>query len=496
LNFSSTMPLNYSKWDQLELSDDSDIEGHPNVDHKSLVRMMQRSIHEKRDERKQRIAHLRAEIDCNDVLLPRLDTIVKDVEAGGPSYFSSLVERLKTNPSPDKPDTPSPNQPTYDAMLEASLVKVWQDVKEKGITKNDNQLGDALVQGLKDHIDEFRAHHKHLHEELESELKEQSKKITSDDIHEGFSSKYVPAKPEPEPLVPESKKKHQTKKETPVEYEVLNPKGVSSSSSAQPTATESDDDADDEDNADALPEMNDELRAFAKLPIGDYETIFRFIQNHRSVYVPGASDALLVEGFQSESKGNHKYAKQCVHQSLVLQYCERLGKDGVGVFFKRMMTKSSPQAEAVFRKDFEDTYAHMKKRVAIVKAEDKEISEKGGKEQIQLVAADPSQTIGFNVPDGPPPEHLELEGPGTEDLDVEEVRKALQLRWDIFSGFSPKLQKALKSGNLVAVNKVLGVMSVDEAEGVVQSLQIGGILRFADEGKVRDATGGNAPVQE
>ena len=51
------MPLNYSKWDQLEviavrlvrsvvdltrsqfqLSDDSDIEGHPNVDHKSLVR--------------------------------------------------------------------------------------------------------------------------------------------------------------------------------------------------------------------------------------------------------------------------------------------------------------------------------------------------------------------------------------------------------------------------------------------------------------------------
>jgi hypothetical protein len=34
----SSMPLNYSKWDQLELSDDSDIEGHPNVDHKSLVR--------------------------------------------------------------------------------------------------------------------------------------------------------------------------------------------------------------------------------------------------------------------------------------------------------------------------------------------------------------------------------------------------------------------------------------------------------------------------
>ena len=60
-SFSSllNMPLNYSKWDKLEVSrlfvlcrrcmmsivypdvqvsDDSDIEGHPNVDHKSLVR--------------------------------------------------------------------------------------------------------------------------------------------------------------------------------------------------------------------------------------------------------------------------------------------------------------------------------------------------------------------------------------------------------------------------------------------------------------------------
>jgi cell division cycle protein 37 len=32
--------LNYSKWDQLELSDDSDIEGHPNVDKKSLIKFI------------------------------------------------------------------------------------------------------------------------------------------------------------------------------------------------------------------------------------------------------------------------------------------------------------------------------------------------------------------------------------------------------------------------------------------------------------------------
>jgi len=66
------MPLNYSKWDQLELSDDSDIEGHPNVDKKSLIRWKQRDIHEKREARNHRIAELEAEVACNDVLLTRL----------------------------------------------------------------------------------------------------------------------------------------------------------------------------------------------------------------------------------------------------------------------------------------------------------------------------------------------------------------------------------------------------------------------------------------
>ncbi|KAI9621058.1 hypothetical protein H4Q26_013252 [Puccinia striiformis f. sp. tritici PST-130] len=46
------MPLNYSKWDALELSDDSDIECHPNVDKRSFIRLKQRQIHQKRDERK------------------------------------------------------------------------------------------------------------------------------------------------------------------------------------------------------------------------------------------------------------------------------------------------------------------------------------------------------------------------------------------------------------------------------------------------------------
>ena len=84
-----------------------------------------------------------------------------------------------------------------------------------------------------------------------------------------------------------------------------------------------------------MPELTPSLEAFSKLPLGAYEQSFRFIQAHPDVVVSGASDALLVASFRAEGDGKPKYAKQCVHQSLLLQYCEKLGGDGVRVFFNK-----------------------------------------------------------------------------------------------------------------------------------------------------------------
>lgn len=60
--------LDYSKWDKIELSDDEDIECHPNIDKASWVRLMQRKIHEERAERKRKIANLKAEHETNTKL--------------------------------------------------------------------------------------------------------------------------------------------------------------------------------------------------------------------------------------------------------------------------------------------------------------------------------------------------------------------------------------------------------------------------------------------
>jgi cell division cycle protein 37 len=155
------------------------------------------------------------------------------------------------------------------------------------------------------------------------------------------------------------------------------------------------------------------------------------------------------------------------------------------------MVSGDKRAQTVFVKDVEDTYTHLVTRV--LASQTSEIP--GGAEQIQLVPENPSQTISFNVPDGPPPENITLEGPGTEGMDIEEVRNALQMRWDVFDGFSEDLKEALKSGKLEGVNKCLGDMSVQEAEEVVRLLDVGGILSFA-EGGIRDETGKGGEEEE
>lgn len=476
------MPLNYSKWDQLELSDDSDIEGHPNVDKRSLIGWRQRDIHEKRQLRKQTIARLRAQIDCNNVILPRITAISTTLTDPAPStpptvYFNSLAEQLEKNPSRDCPPTNDPTkiEQTYDGMILSLLKQVGEEakikVKEAGVAEADRgkKLAKALANGMAEHMKRLKETIDKDVQKLAEEEKEQKKHITSEDLHEGFESKYVPPKPEPAP-VPVTKVDKGKRKEATTEFEVLNPKAASSDVPAVEA---------DYDEEDALPELTPSLETFSKIPLKAYEKSFEFIQSHHDVIVPGAADALLVAGFRAQTKGKSKYAKQCVHQSLLLQYCEKLGGDGVRVFFRKMIS-GDQRAETVFVNDVESTYKHLVTRV------EASLEEEAGKEQIQLVPENPNQNITFNVPDGPPPENIVLEG-SAEGMDLEQVRNALQFRWDVFEAFPEDLQQALKGGELSEVNKVLGEMDVGMAESVVQQLDMAGILSFA-EGGIRDET--------
>lgn len=143
---------------------------------------------------------------------------------------------------------------------------------------------------------------------------------------------------------------------------------------------------------------------------------------------------------------------------------------------------TNSQGQKVFVDDVNQTFERIKTRSKALAEEREAAGDKGQEEAIQLYATDENTKIGFNVPTGPPPENLVLEGEGTEHLDVEDVRQFLQAQWDTFQGFPKNLQKALKRNDLDSVNKVLAKMQIEEAEEVVRQLDEAKILSFGQKG--------------
>lgn len=217
---------------------------------------------------------------------------------------------------------------------------------------------------------------------------------------------------------------------------------------------------------------------FGEIPFGDYPASWKFIAANPSILSERDTDGLLVEAFNKQMEGNDKYARQCVHQALLIQYCRQLGKDGVALFFKRIMTKGH-QAQRLFLDDVDSTYHKIKTRATELARQRAEVESKGGVEQIQLHAVDPNTSINIKVP---PPIPTDLGAHSTEPPpNAHEIQARL-----IFETFPPGLQRALESGSLDEVNIILGKMSVDEAEEIVGKLGDGGMLSLEDG--VVDAT--------
>jgi len=482
------MPINYSKWDALELSDDSDIEVHPNVDKRSFIRAKQNQIHQQRAERKQEIETLKYERIINDGLLERinslLDALKKHQEEANKKnpdelVFQALIESAG-DPAKDEPPKPPAGvytnakepQPRYSKMMGSLIDQVKKEVDEK---KSSDRYKD-YVDGVHGHLTKVQSLQQQLLVKLAQLEKEEGSKITSESIHVGFDKSSVAKSKPPEPKTTAPKSKPKTDA-----VELLNPNaGLSSQNRSKPeeVAESSGAEADVEDDAllDKQEDEEDETsiklspdgKEFAKIRLGDYRACYQFISQHPDIVSERTQDALLIEAFNAQMKGKDTYARTCVHQGLLLQYCRQLGKDGTGMFFKRITTPGH-QAQNVFQKDVAETYGRIKHRAAELSKEEAEgKNDPAGVEQIQLHAVEPGTEIHINVPQ-----------PNSEEPVEQEARK-------IFERFPPGLQRALQSGSLDEVNKVLGKMSVEEAEEIVEQLGQGGMLSM-QEGVI-DAT--------
>lgn len=463
---------NCSKWfsqDALELSDDSDIEVHPNVDKKSFIRAKQNQIHQARFERKHKIETYKYERIINDGLLSRINALLSalqshrhEAEKRNPDeiVFQAIIEAAGKSEDGDMPPprpagvhTQDKEPLSYSKMMAALVDQVKATVDEKGAPAGAERFS-AFETEVQSHRDKVQDLQKQLLEQLNELEREEGKKITSEGLRTGFDSSHV-TKAVPKPST-EANGKDKSKS-----VEVLNPKSLATrdtlrrEDSIESSGAEADvDEPNPDDDADADDvEISDAARKFSTIRMGDYQSCLQFISQNPEVLAEKETDGLLVLAFNSALEGKDDFARSCVHQGLLLQYCRALGRDGVGLFFKRITTQGH-QAQKVFFDDVTSTYGRIKSRTKEILKQRAAEAENGagGVEQIQLHAVDPGTAISISIP------------PAASEVEEEkEARK-------IFEAFSPGLQRALESGSLEEVNKVLGKMSVEEAEEVVAQL--------------------------
>jgi cell division cycle protein 37 len=466
---------------------------HPNVDKKSFIRAKQAQIHQERDHRRHQIKTLKYERIINDGLTERVDRLLtalkshkaKQAEGNGANddqlVFQAMMEsmmdmKLDKDGGSDRPPPPPEGvhehvkeKPTYPQMMASLVDSVKKEIDEN---KSEEPRFNQFISGLEKEKARIQDLQRQLYEKLAELEKEDKKHITSDDIHEGFSYSNVRKGEDKPPASSASKKAEPT-------VELLNPPSRPSATRTD-TGQSSGADADVEEGTTADADDDDDVSAsplaqsFAKIKIGDWYASLQFLMQHPEVMAERETDGLLVEAFNSEMDGKPKHARQCVHAGLLLQYCRQLGgRPGVELFFKRIQSKDH-QAAKMFTDDVDNTYRRIHTRAAEILKERAENPAAEGVEQIQLHAVDPNTTINIQVP------------PRTPQATDPAEREAEQQARQIFENFPPGLQRALESGKLDEVNKVLAKMSVEEAEEIVEKLGEGGMLSL--EQGVIDAT--------
>lgn len=484
------MPIDYSKWDKIELSDDSDIEVHPNVDKRSFIRWKQRDIHEKRHQRNIEIKSILIQLTMYAKLNARLDFLMEKLKP------SELLDEAKVKAALDGEFDPKEKfdyeklkkekgselrkglhdlefskdeieaTPPYNEMVEDLFTQVKEDHPE--VTNDD----DKLKQHLKEHrlkIDDILLKQSI---KLDSLLHEKANLISSEDYHTGFDSSFINKdKKDAE----EKNTKPQTTTSTSIET-INNPRQPENTKSS---GSQTDDEYD---QLEVLPPTAE----FAKIDIHKLAKSREFLLLHPEICTEHQKDSLIMTAFDHQLEGREKMTKQVVHQSLLLQYVSQLSGGGlikdrvmqaIEIFFSKLMDSSTPVA-AAFNEDVDKTLKHIQTRCKVIQEERSALGETENEEAvIQLRSLDESKQLTVNVPDE-----------GTEEYKIFSLK------------LSPEMQAAIQTGDLDEVNKIFASMKVEDAEEVLEIINecnvigLSGYLENEEEFEKMKAQQDDAPL--
>ncbi|TPX62826.1 hypothetical protein PhCBS80983_g00218 [Powellomyces hirtus] len=465
------MPVDYSKWDKLELSDDEEFECHPNVDKASMVRWRQADIHKKRRERKDKLAALARETEVNTrvitalkqittpsegesqirppVLLGKLGVLHRDchtwVEDLKEQYMASLWKERDARWGEPDPDPFVEQRPPYGDLVEAVMQTVAGDATAGSVEDAKKALEEPTSRAI--HV--IKERQRKLDEEVKRENEEANKKMTTDDLKEGFN-KTVVSKTKTDDAAQAAEKQSQKGK---VIETIHSPKAggltTAATTSSQPAAASTDDD-EEADHITYAP-----AQQFSEL--GNMDASFQFIGKHPELVSQHYSDMILAEGFRKELDAQPKAAQRCVTQALLLQYCSLLGHDGISLFFARLRS-GKQNATEMFNRDVVDTYKRIHERVKVIKSTQKQEEEAEQAALLQRLQA-------CTQPDGT------LALPINEESTNEEKKRA-----EVFATFPHDFQHALLMSDVDGINAHLSSLSKEDGQKLVKICNEVGLL--------------------
>lgn len=189
------MPLDYSKWDNLELSDDSDIEVHPNVDKRSMIKWKQEAIHRERAERKQKIEYLTGFVSQQQNVLKKVRELSSMLRTGDDKEgIQNVVKALDQQQKDADPNmmVPAPNK---EAM---NVTDVFAAMKAQIATGLSQTSPAEVKKTLLERFDQTEATVQKATDEAAKELAkleaESKKKLTSENMFKETANKTVSSK--------------------------------------------------------------------------------------------------------------------------------------------------------------------------------------------------------------------------------------------------------------------------------------------------------------
>lgn len=454
------MPIDYSKWDKLELSDDSDIEVHPNVDKKSFIRWKQQDIHQKREERKNEIKMLEQQLEMYKHLNKRMDYVLglQKNDRNAIQVFMKIEDLEKLlNANFDKlekceGDRIDKDIPPYNEMV-CDLVEQFHSE-----LKRDDKFN---LQSVLLKIIEHRAKIEKVSEEANAKLaelyKEKELHISSEDMTDAWNSSIInKAKPMTNEEIT-SVKNQQAKKQDLVQMGLK--KFISYSG---------------EEN---LLKLDDKTLEFGELPCENHSKGKDYLVKHYEILSAQQVDALMMSSFNHELAGDTKKCHNVIYQSEVMSsivqiydlrfkndtsefiHVEELQDIIVKFYMKLTDTSSGNMARPFFLSEVEKKYTHVKTRAAAMQEED---DDREGQEIIQLKSVEPNTELKINVPSC---KH--------EDETEDEVEKH---RVQLFNLIPENMREALLSGSLDKVNEIFASMSLEDGEQMLEIFNAGGFL--------------------